>query len=51
MTLLARLTDLRPPQWAPIGLSLPQDLVRVVLVTRTQRLDVSQQNVVAALAP
>jgi hypothetical protein len=52
MTLLARMREpLRPPQWVPIGLSLPQDLVRVMLITRTQRLDVTRQNVLAALAP
>jgi hypothetical protein len=42
---------LRPSQWVPIGLPFPQDLVRVLLVTRARRLDVTEQNVVAALDP
>lgn len=42
---------LRPTHWLPVALSHPQRLVRVMLVTRARRLDVTERNVVAALDP
>ena len=52
MTLLERLRErLRSPRWLPIALQQPQNLVRVMLVTKGRRFDVTQKTVVAALDP